>query len=180
STTLRVDVRVIAATNRDLEAAVSERAFREDLYYRLNVFPIHSPPLREHKEDIPMLVNHFVRKFGARIGKRIDTVPEQVMEALQAYDWPGNVRELENVIERTVILSRGSRLDLGDWRPKAGVAPGASGFATLEENERMHILEALEQTDWQVGGEQGAAALLGIKRTTLLARMKRLEIRTER
>jgi len=175
--TLRADVRVIAATNRDLEQAVREGKFRQDLFYRLNVFPVHLPPLRERKEDIPLLVRHFVLKHSVRLGKKIEAIPQRTMDALRAYPWPGNVREMENVIERAVILSQGPRLDFGDWLPRPGVAPSGARIRTLEEVEREHILEALEQTGWRVSGERGAARLLGLKRTTLESRMKRLGIR---
>ncbi|GIX47535.1 MAG: hypothetical protein KatS3mg131_1746 [Candidatus Tectimicrobiota bacterium] len=175
TTTLRVDVRVIAATNRDLAAAVQEGRFREDLFYRLQVFPIQLPPLRERREDIPLLVRHFVQKFSRQLGKRIDTIAPRALEALQAYPWPGNVRELEHLIERAVILSPGPRLELGDWLPRSRLP--AARFPTLAECERDHILAALEQTGWRVSGERGAAKLLGLKPTTLEARMKKLGIR---
>ena len=178
--TIKVDVRVIAATNRDLEEAVARGDFREDLFYRLNVFPIVSPSLRERKEDIPLLVEHFVEKYGAKIGKKIATVPHEVMDALQAYDWPGNVRELENIVERAVIISRGTQLELGNWLSKTTPSPGTSSIPTLEEKEREHILEVLELTDGRVRGEGGAAEILGMKPTTLDARMKKLEIERQR
>jgi len=166
SQTIKVDTRLIAATNRNLEKAIANGDFREDLYYRLNVFPIEILPLREHKDDIPQLVNHFVMKYGAN--KLFD------------YHWPGNVRELENVIERSVILSRGNQLELGDWLPITGVPSNASHIVTLEENEREHIIKALEMTGGQVSGEKGAAKILGLKSTTLNARMKKLGIKRER
>ena len=175
--TTKVDVRIIAATNRDLEKAIENRDFREDLYYRLNVFPIKSPPLREHKEDIPLLVKHFVMKYGAKIGKKIEDIPQKVMDTLQAYVWPGNVRELENVIERAVITSSGKKLQLGDWLPKVGTSSGASHIPTLKELEREHIVEVLELTGWRVRGEKGAAKILGIKSTTLEARMNKLGVK---
>ena len=162
--------------NIELEEAVAQGDFREDLFYRLNVFPIRCPALRERREDIPLLVEHFVGKYGARMGKRIETVPQKVMEALREYDWPGNVRELENIVERAVIVSRGTGLELGDWLPKRTVIPGAGEILTLEEVERMHILEVLEQTRWRVRGDGGTAELLDIKPTTLEARMKKLGI----
>lgn len=177
---MKVNVRVIAATNRDLQKAVENGDFREDLYYRLNVFPIESPPLRERQEDIPILVRHFIKKFSAKTGKRIEAIPENVMKALQAYPWPGNVRELENIIERAVIVSSGSRLRIGDWLPKASpLSAKAARIATLEEMEREHILEVLELTRWRVSGEKGAAKILGLKPTTLEARMKKLGIHRE-
>lgn len=176
SETLTVDVRVIAATNRDLEEEVKENTFREDLFYRLNVFPVRSLPLREHIEDIPLLVTYFVKKFAMRIGKKVDTVPQKAMDTLQAYPWPGNVRELENMIERAVIVSRGTKLELGDWFSKEVVLPDKGGLVTLEENERRHIQEALDQNNWRVSGEKGAAKILDINPHTLLSRMKKLGI----
>ena len=181
SSTIRVDVRVIAATNRDLDGAVAAGDFRQDLYYRLNVFPIRCPPLRDRPEDIPLLVEHFAARFNARAGKRITSVPQKVIAALQAYHWPGNVRELENVVERAVILSRGTQLELGGWLPSGGAGavggePGSGAIATLADREREHIVEVLELTGWRVRGARGAAALLGVKPTTLEARMKRLGI----
>ncbi|MBI2468607.1 MAG: sigma 54-interacting transcriptional regulator, partial [Candidatus Rokubacteria bacterium] len=177
SQTLEVDVRVIAATNRDLEKAMQEGGFRPDLYYRLSVFPIRIPPLRERRGDVPLLIRYFVDKHGRKLGKRIETIPQASMDTLTAYPWPGNVRELENVIERAVILSPGPRLDLGDWRPTPGVALDARSPLTLEALERDHILAVLELTGWQVSGEKGAAKLLGLRPTTLEARMKKLGIR---
>ena len=176
SRTMKVNVRVIAATNRDLEKAVQGGGFRSDLYYRLNVFPIHVPALRERKQDIPLIVRHFVRKYGNKLGKKIETVPQAAIETFQTYVWPGNVRELENVIERAVILSQGSQLDLGEWLPKSNVSAGGSSISTLEDLERAHILAVLERTGWRVSGERGAAKLLGLKPTTLEARMKKLGI----
>ena len=176
TSTIKVDVRVIAATNRNLEEVVAKGDFREDLFYRLNVFPIESPSLRERREDIPLLVEHFVGKYSAKIGKKIATVPHKVMDALQAYDWPGNVRELENIVERAVIISRGTQLELGNWLPKTILPPGTTTIPTLEEREREHILEVLELTGWRVRGERGAAELLETKPTTLEARMKKLDI----
>jgi PAS domain S-box-containing protein len=174
--TMTVDVRVIAATNRDLDKAVEHGGFRSDLYYRINVFPVRLPALRERKEDIPLLVGYFARKYGAKMGKRIETIPHAAIEALKAYPWPGNVRELENVIERAVILTQGAQLELGDWLPKTSTATVGLSVPTLEELERAHILEVLERTAWRVSGEKGAANLLGLKPTTLEARMKKLGI----
>ncbi len=175
SKTIRTDVRIITATNRDLESAVSKGAFREDLYYRLNVFPIHIPPLRERREDIPILVQHFVQQYSIKKGKKSPEIPDEIMKSLQEYDWPGNVRELENVIERAVIISKG-KLDLGGWLPRSAPSFDLSGIAKMNEVERVHILRILEQTRWRISGEGGAAALLGLKRTTLIARMKKLGI----
>jgi formate hydrogenlyase transcriptional activator len=174
--TLKVDVRVIAATNQDLTRAVQEQKFRADLYYRLNVFPVHIPPLRERKEDIPPLVRHFTMKYNAGMGKSITEVPRAVMDSLRAYSWPGNVRELENLIERGVILSSGTRLELGAWPPPAAEVGGPPPILGLEEVERQHILKVLESVGWRVSGERGAAKLLGMKPTTLESRMKRLGI----
>ncbi|MCH9007238.1 sigma 54-interacting transcriptional regulator, partial [candidate division KSB1 bacterium] len=174
--TTKVDVRIISATNRDLEKAIEDGSFREDLYYRLNVFPIQSPPLRERKEDIPILVRHFIKKFTAKTGKKIETVPQKVMDALQGYHWPGNVREVENIIERAVIISPGKQLKLEDWLSKTVISSKASHISTLEEFEREHILEVLELARWRVSGESGAAKVLGLKPTTLEARMKKLGI----
>lgn len=174
--TQSVDVRVIAATNRDLPAEIGKGTFREDLYYRLNVFPIYVPPLRERRDDIPLLVTHFIKKFEKKFGKKINVVTKKVMDELTQYHWTGNVRELENVIERAVIISRGAKLDLGDsLRPLASAAKN-QGLVSLAENERAHILKALEFTNWKVSGKQGAAKLLDINRTTLEARMKKLDI----
>jgi DNA-binding NtrC family response regulator/signal transduction histidine kinase len=175
SNTIKVNVRIIAATNRDLKKAIEEGRFREDLFYRLNVFPIHCPPLRERKEDIPLLAEHFVCKYCTIIGKKIDGIPHKVMKALLAYNWPGNIRELENIIERAVIITQGQKLELGDWLPQTTLSNGAS-LLTLEEKEREHILEILEMTAWRVRGNGGAAELLGLKPTTLEARMKKLKI----
>ncbi len=176
SQTLKVDVRIIAATNRDLARRVRDGHFRADLYYRLNVFPIALPPLRERKEDLPLLVRHFVETCAGKYGKRIDTVSEHAMAALLDHGWPGNVRELQHVIERAVILTRGSELAfapefLGDESPRP-----RAGIDTLEAAERAHILKALEHTAWRVSGAGGAADLLGVPPSTLESRMKKLGI----
>ncbi|MCH7878587.1 MAG: sigma 54-interacting transcriptional regulator [candidate division Zixibacteria bacterium] len=176
SLTFQVNVRVIAATNRDLEEAVGSGGFRQDLYYRLNVFPIKIPPLRERKDDIKLLVSHFIKKYSPRMGKHIDSVPPRVLETLVSYHWPGNVRELENIIERGVILSRGRTLGLGDWLPSQIDPLTSSRLRTMEEIERKHICEALESTGWRVSGVRGAAKILGLKPTTLEARIKKLGI----
>ncbi len=176
SQTLKVDARVIAATNGDLSKAVDEGSFRSDLYYRLNVFPIQIPPLRERREDIPVLVRHFQMKYGLKLGKRVKTTSQATLNALVAHLWPGNVRELENVIERGMILSGGDRLELGNWPPKTGDGPGAGPVPTLAELEREHIESVLTLTGWRVSGDKGAARLLGLKPTTLQARMKKLGI----
>ncbi len=174
--TIKVDVRVIAATNRDLAQAVEEDGFREDLYYRLNVVPIESPSLRERREDIPLLVQHFVEKYSVQTGKKIETISQSTMEKLKCYSWPGNVRELENVIERAVILSTSKKLVLGDWLPKNSVVQNGNGVLTLEAMEKKYISETLERTGWKIRGEQGAAKVLDIKPTTLASRMKKLGI----
>ncbi|MHC4550642.1 MAG: sigma 54-interacting transcriptional regulator [Planctomycetota bacterium] len=179
SETIRIKTRVLAATNADLDRALEAGTFRMDLYYRLHVFPIRIPPLRERKEDIPLLVLHFLKKFAARLGRKIEAVRKETMDALVAYSWPGNVRELENVIERAVIISQGPWLEMGEWmsKPSGATAPGS--IATLEEVTRGHIVSVLERTAWQVSGEAGAARLLGVKPTTLEARMKKLGIKRE-
>jgi transcriptional regulator with GAF, ATPase, and Fis domain len=174
--TLKVNVRLVAATNRDLQSEVKEGRFRADLFYRLNVFPIAIPPLRERVEDIPRLVRHFAMIYASKMGKRIDTIGEQVMGKLLAYPWPGNVRELQNVIERAVILSTRGRIELDDQLAAPVADTRAKANATLEEIERDHVLSVLERVGWRVGGERGAANILGLKRTTLEARMSKLGI----
>jgi formate hydrogenlyase transcriptional activator len=177
--TIRVNVRVVAATNRDLARMVDEHKFRSDLYYRLKVFPITVPPLRDRAEDIPLLVRHFAQKFAGRMKKRIETIPTDAMKALQAYTWPGNIRELENFIERAVILSSGSDLSvpLTELKnPPPPVHEGNGSIATLEDAERQHILKVLRETDWVIGGASGAASKLGMKRTTLQSKMQKLGI----
>jgi formate hydrogenlyase transcriptional activator len=178
--TIRVDIRLVAATNRDLEAMVAERQFRSDLFYRLNVFPIVSPPLRDRQEDIAPLVRYFTQKFAKRMNKRIDAIPTETMTALARYHWPGNIRELENFIERAVILSRGSTLaaplsELKQQRKADGTGV-PQPRATLEDAEREHIRHALQESNWTVGGPFGAAARLGMKRTTLQSKMEKLGI----
>jgi formate hydrogenlyase transcriptional activator len=177
--TIKVDVRLVAATHRDLAKMVADGRFREDLYYRLNVFPVVLPPLRARPEDIPRLVRHFTQRFARRMGRRIETIPSAVMDALVHYHWPGNVRELQNVIERAVILSHGPALQVprGDLQPVGTQAPAPSVVAvTLADAERDHILGALRETDWVVGGAKGAAVRLGMKRSTLQKRMQKLGI----
>jgi formate hydrogenlyase transcriptional activator len=176
--TLQVDVRVIAATNQNLWRMVQERKFRADLYYRLNVFPITLPPLRERRCDISLLAEHFVQKFAKQQCKSIKCVPDDVMELLKGHDWPGNIRELQNVIERAVIMTTGSVLDLQmtDIRTKnAESAP----IRTLADAERAHIIAMLRESNWVVGGRHGAAAQLGLPRTTLVAMMQRHRIARE-
>jgi len=179
--TIRVNVRVVAATNQDLAQLVSARQFRADLYYRLNVIPIFLPPLRERQDDIPRLVEHFVRKYTARLNKEIDTIPEEVMEALKFHDWPGNIRELQNFIERAVVLSQGTvlRPTLPELRQMTKQATGAAA-QTFAEASRDHILEVLEQSRWMIGGRDGAAERLGLPRTTLIYKMRKLGIEARR
>ena len=169
-----VDVRIIAATNQDLEAAVRAGRFREDLYYRLNVFPIVIPPLRERREDIPILAQLFVEEFATSMGKHIDAIARPSMDALVHYAWPGNVRELRNVIERAMILATGPtlRIDI----PHPAVAPARAASREIKDVERTHILAVLKQTGWRIRGPRGAARILGLKPTTLETRMARLGI----
>jgi transcriptional regulator with GAF, ATPase, and Fis domain len=174
--TFKVNVRVIAATNRNLEQLSKTGHYRPDLYYRLNVFPIHLPALRERESDIPLLAQFFVRKFATDLGKKIDRIPERMMSTLQRYPWPGNIRELEHVIERAVILSEGPELEPIDWLSASASKTGERKALTLEEVERHHIVDILDQTNWRVSGEKGAAKILGLNPTTLEARMKKLGI----
>ena len=174
--TIKVNVRVIAATNRELEKEIKEGSFREDLFYRLNVFPIKIPPLRERKEDISLLVKHFLKKYNTKVGKKVEIISQDVMQKLQNYSWPGNVRELENIIERAVITSTGSKLVLGDWLSQAGQPQSNSKIVPLEEMERNYIIEVLEMTQWKVSGEKGAAKILEMNPQTLVSRMKKLGI----
>jgi formate hydrogenlyase transcriptional activator len=179
--TMKVNVRVIAATNRNLSQAIEKKEFREDLYYRLNVFPITCPPLRDRKEDIPLLVKHFCQKHEGKIGRKITHVSPKVMDALVAYDWPGNIRELENIIERAMILSPNDSLEFGEWVPTQKTQSGKSPVSTvkLEDVEKEHIIEVLKKTGWKVSGEKGAAKILGLNPTTLEARMKKMGIKRE-
>jgi formate hydrogenlyase transcriptional activator len=175
--TLHADVRIVAATNQDLSHMVEQKTFRADLYYRLSVFPISLPPLRERKEDIPALVTYFTRRFSRQMGKSIDQVPDSVMEILQLHHWPGNIRELQNFVERSAIVTQGRVLspritELNHLRQTAVSAPSQ----TLSDAERTHIIGILKQTNWIVGGRDGAAARLGVPRTTLIGRMQKLGI----
>lgn len=174
--THHVDVRLVAATHRDLARMVTGNLFRSDLYYRLDVFPVTLPPLRERPEDIEPLVKHFVELFRHRMGKQIGQIPDETLAAFRAYSWPGNVRELQNLVERAVILANDSVLP--NPLPSAAAQPASlvPGHTTLRESERALILETLEATGWVIGGPSGAAATLGLKRTTLVAKMKKLGI----
>jgi formate hydrogenlyase transcriptional activator len=172
--TLKVDVRVVAATNRDLRGMVGTQRFRDDLYYRLNVFPIALPPLRERPEDIEALVGHFVDHFARRMNRHFDVIPSESLDALRRHPWPGNVRELENVIQRAVILSTGARLTLPPCRVEPAPQSPPKEPETLKGVERAFIARVVEEANWVIGGPRGAAARLGLKRTTLLSLMKRL------
>jgi len=181
--TQRVKVRLMAATNRDLMRLVAEKQFRIDLYFRLNVFPISVPPLRQRREDIPLLVKRFVANYSSRMNRRIETIPAETMDALTRYDWPGNIRELQNFIERAVILSPGRTLQapLSDLKlfserdpDRPGTLPLPDNAVTLRQADRDHILKALKETNWLIGGSGGAAARLGLKRTTLIGKMHKL------
>jgi formate hydrogenlyase transcriptional activator len=175
--TQQVDVRVIAATHRDLKQMIEDGEFRSDLYYRLHVFPLTVPPLRDRREDIPLLVRHYVDKYARRMNRRIETVPSRAMEVMAAYSWPGNVRELQNFIERAVILSPGSVLRAPLAELKEAAPQGAdSKLSTLEDAERDHVLRALRESNWILGGPDGAAVRLGMKRTTLAYRIRKLKI----
>jgi len=181
--THKVDVRLVAATNRDLVKMVDRGQFRSDLYYRLNVFPIVLPALRERREDIPDLVTHFVKLFSRRMGRQVDSIPPETMAAFQWYSWPGNIRELQNLVERAVILSRDGVLpnplhkkQTEPMIPSLRRTRTFPSSTTLEDSDRAVVLETLEQAGWIVGGPRGAAAKLGLKRTTLLAKMRRLGI----
>jgi len=177
--TLRANVRIVAATNQDLGRMVNEKTFRADLFYRLNVFPISLPPLRERRGDVRLLAEHFVRKFSEQQGKRIDEIPEEVMTTLEQHCWPGNIRELQNVIERGVIMTSGSvlsHLTADGVIMAAAEMWGPAGIRTMADAERAHIIATLRATNWVIGGTHGAAAHLGLPRTTLLSRMQRLGI----
>ncbi len=185
SQTIQVDVRIVAANNQNLAQMVRERCFRADLYYRLNVFPIALPPLRERRDDIPALVRHFVHEAAGRMDRTIDEIPEPVMEALSRYNWPGNIRELQNLVERAVVLTEGrvlhpplAAIHLAEKTPEDPPAPAdaAEPARTLAEAERVCIRETLQKTNWVIGGRAGAAAKLGLPRTTLIARMRKLGI----
>lgn len=175
SQTIKIDVRIVATTNRDLEKEVHEGRFRQDLFYRLNVFPITVPPLRQRKDDIPLMVQSFIERFSRKLGKQISSIPKETMKTLQDYPWPGNVRELESIIERAVILSRGPVLRLVD---KLNISSPilSSVVRTLEETERNQIMKILDETGWRIEGRDGAAAILGLHASTLRARMHKIGI----
>ena len=175
TSTKKVDVRVIAATNRDLKKAVVEKSFREDLYYRLSVFPIHLPALRERPEDIPLLAQYLLDKFAIRVARRFDGIDSATVRRLVAYPWPGNIRELQNVLERTVILSAGPTLEVDpDVLGQTEDSPAGRASAALEDVERNHILAVLRQTKWVIDGPRGAAVMLGLHPNTLRSRLKKL------
>jgi transcriptional regulator with GAF, ATPase, and Fis domain len=176
SKTIKVDARIIAATNRRLEQAVREGRFREDLFYRLNVFPIEVPPLRERREDISLLSWTFVKEFSNSMGKPVDEIADESIAALQAYHWPGNIRELRNIIERAMILNQGSTLSIKLAHTVLRPAAVAAMAGSLDEAERAIILQALKQSNWRIRGATGAAALLDVKPTTLESRIKKLEL----
>jgi len=193
SATIRVDIRVIAATNRNLSQAVAEGKFRRDLFYRLNVFPILMPPLRQRPYDIPMLVHYFVRRYAGRIGRRIERIPAATMRRLAAYSWPGNIRELENVIERAVILSKGPDLEVAaELIPAVYATAGPDDFQalvgsdnnitpapadrSLAKTEKEHIIAVLKRTHWRIAGPNGAAAILKLNPSTLRTRIKKLGV----
>jgi transcriptional regulator with GAF, ATPase, and Fis domain len=175
SHTIKVDIRIVATTNRNLEEEVRKGRFREDLYYRLNIFPITVPPLRQRKEDVPLLVQAFIEQYSRKLGKQITSIQKETMKALQDYPWPGNVRELESVIERGVILCPGPVLQLAD-KLEISSLPLSSTMRTLEEIERKQILKILSETRWRIEGKDGAAAILGLNPSTLRARMHKLGI----
>jgi transcriptional regulator with GAF, ATPase, and Fis domain len=175
--TIKVDVRVIAATSRNLKAEIQNKRFREDLYYRINVFPISIPPLRMRKDDIPLLVAHFIDKYARKMGRRYETVPENTMKFLQDQLWPGNVRELEHIIERAVIISPGPVLQLADVPVTEASKTKKASSKGLVAMEREHILRALEETCWKINGKTGAASLLGLHPSTLRFRLKKLDIK---
>ncbi len=174
---IKVDVRIITATNRDLPKEIEAGNFREDLFYRINVFPIHSIPLRERKEDISILIKYFCEKLGNKLGRKITEIPQKVIDTLNAYDFPGNVRELENLIERAIIMAHGGKLSLGNWfNPKKKFLK-STNYESLETLQRNHIIEVLQHTGWRVGGAEGAAKILDMRPTTLQSRMNKLNIK---
>jgi formate hydrogenlyase transcriptional activator len=174
--TVHVDIRLIAATNRDLAKLVEDHEFRSDLYYRLNVFPVTLPPLRERREDIPVLVRYFTQHYAARMKKPIESIPAATLEALSRYHWPGNIRELENLVERAVILTQGTHLQVPLPELKIQAQEPSPPATTFHDAERDQILRTLRDTRWVIGGPDGAAARLGLKRTTLTSKIKKLGI----
>jgi len=174
--TMKVDVRIIVSTSRNLREEINKGSFREDLYYRLNVFPISIPPLRQRPDDVPLLVDHFVKKFSRKMGRDIKTIPREVMKALQDYDWPGNIRELEHVIERAIITTKGSVLRLAEKFDFSMTFNGKDGLLSITDVERDHILKILKKTDWRIEGNRGAASLLDLNPSTLRSRMQKLGI----
>lgn len=179
SNIIRLDIRIVAATNRDLQKEVDNDNFRSDLYYRLNVFPIDLPPLRERKNDIPVLARFFLDKYAKKYKKNIKGISEKSVNEFKQYNWPGNVRELENVVERAVIISNSSKLNTADFLPRKVKTENAQ-YVSLEENERKYILEVLKKTNWKVSGKNSASEILNINRTTLISRMKKLNIHEEK
>ncbi|HZD41875.1 MAG TPA: sigma 54-interacting transcriptional regulator, partial [Terriglobales bacterium] len=177
SETLKVDVRVIAATNRDLNELVKGGSFRLDLYYRLNVFPLDAPPLRQRNGDIPLLASFFLNKFSKKLGKEVRAVSQTAMDNLSKYAWPGNVRELQNVIERAVVLATGSVIDIDDSLFQASPAVEESMLSTLEHVERSHIIRVLNHSNWVIHGKKGAASILGLNPSTLRSRIEKLGIK---
>ena len=177
--TIRVNARLITATNQDLGKSVAERKFRSDLYYRLRVFPIQMPALRERRKDIPLLVRYFVQKFARRMNKQIETITSETMKSLMNWDWPGNVRELENFVERSVILTEGTLLRTPPVEPREECETGATVDTSFEGAEREHIIRILRETRGLISGPHGAAAKLGLKRTTLQSKMQKLGISRE-
>ena len=174
--TLKVDVRIISATNKDLEGEIKKKAFRSDLFYRLNVFPIHIPPLRDRMEDLPVLVDHFVKKYAEKLNKKINNISNTVYANLASYHWPGNIRELENVIERAVVLSKTSKLLLGDWFKKPKEENSNKKFLSLDELQKKHIIAVLKKTNGKISGKNGAADILKINAMTLRSRMQKFQI----
>jgi len=173
----KVDVRIIAATNRNLEKEVAKGKFRQDLYYRLNVFPIHSIPLRQRMDDVPLLVRYFVEKLGKKLGKPITEISQKTLDILCAYDYPGNIRELENLIERAMITSRGSKLTIGNWFSSKKIKPKTEEIKTMDQMQKEHIVSVLKHSSWKVSGAGGAAEILGMRPTTLISRMEKLGIK---
>jgi formate hydrogenlyase transcriptional activator len=173
----KVNVRVIAATNRNLAEAIKVGSFRSDLFYRLNVFPLHVPPLRERKSDIPLLVHFFITTFAKKLGKEFEDVSKKTIDRLINYPWPGNIRELENVIERAVVISHGPTIEIDNSILGLNTDSQTPGIETLEDLERTHIIRGLEQTKWMVHGKEGAASILGINPSTLRSRMQKLGIK---